>query len=86
MTLVNLFLQFFVGADGENGLTMEHSPSDGVAVVAMSDHILKKVYEEKGEEQDHGEVQVLILPIHFTTDINFFFWNSRIKKIWWSRL
>jgi len=54
-----LLLQFFVSADGENGLTMEHSPSDGVAVVAMSDHILKKVNEEKGEDQDHGEVQVL---------------------------
>ena len=89
MTLVNLLLQFFVGADGENGLTMEHSPSDGVAVVAMSDHILKKVYEEKGEEQDHDEVQVSILLIHFTTEIHFpylkndqVFWNSRIKKIW----
>jgi hypothetical protein len=57
--LYNLLLQFFVSADGENGLTMEHSPSDGVAVVAMSDHILKKVNEEKGEDQDHGEVQVL---------------------------
>ncbi len=59
---LTLLFQFFVGADGENGLTMEHSPSDGVAVVAMSDHILKKVYEEKGEEQDHGEVQVAIFP------------------------
>ena len=66
---------------------MEHSPSDGVAVVAMSDHILKKVYEEKGEEQDHDEVQVSNLLIHFTTEIHFhifktikFFGTVALKK------
>jgi hypothetical protein len=31
-----------VTPDGENGLTLEHGPTDGVAVVSMADYIISR--------------------------------------------
>jgi Choline/Carnitine o-acyltransferase len=42
-----LSLQFIVTPEGENGLTLEHSPTDGVAVASMADFIVAKIRNDQ---------------------------------------
>lgn len=37
-------MQFIIGADGAVGLCYEHSPSEGIAVVDLIEHLLKYLY------------------------------------------
>ncbi len=41
---VTVSLQFVIGADGAVGLCYEHSPSEGIAVVDLIEHLLKYLY------------------------------------------
>jgi hypothetical protein len=42
-----LLFQFIVTPEGENGLTVEHSPTDGVAVASMGDFIVAKIRNDQ---------------------------------------
>ncbi|XP_041485899.1 choline O-acetyltransferase-like [Lytechinus variegatus] len=39
-------MQFIIGTDGQSGLNYEHSPSEGVAVVQLVEHLLKYIDSE----------------------------------------
>lgn len=41
-----VWLQFIISRDGACGLNYEHSPSEGIAVVQLIEHLLKYMYDE----------------------------------------
>ena len=47
-------MQFVVTPEGENGLILEHSPTDGVAVASMADFIITKILQDKNKVKQTG--------------------------------